>query len=162
MGTLTRTLLQNLEVLSAGTDFKKDAEGKPVQVQVINLLVTPEQAELAEPGQHPDTHSVGAAQSAGSRSDQDAGHGPGLPFHRRQVEAAEAELAPSKPRVPRSSAARQSRASGRDRLPRRAPKKEEPFVMEIISGTKKAEAQIRPRRGGQIGAATPGRPNHAC
>ena len=45
MGTLTRTLLQNIEVLSAGQDFKKDAEGKPVVVQVINLLVTPEQAE---------------------------------------------------------------------------------------------------------------------
>ncbi len=42
---LTRTLLQNLEVLSAGQDFKKDAEGKPVVVQVINLLATPEQAE---------------------------------------------------------------------------------------------------------------------
>src|SRR5438270_6425917 len=46
LGTLTRTLLQNLEVLSAGTDFKKDPEGKPVQVQVVNLLVTPDQAEL--------------------------------------------------------------------------------------------------------------------
>src|SRR5438270_8538355 len=46
LGTLTRTLLQNLEVLSAGTDFKKDPEGKPIQVQVINLLVTPEQAEI--------------------------------------------------------------------------------------------------------------------
>jgi pilus assembly protein CpaB len=45
-GTLTRTLLQNLEVLSAGQDFKKDNEGKPVLVQVVNMLVTPEQAEI--------------------------------------------------------------------------------------------------------------------
>src|SRR5271157_3436925 len=45
LGTVERTLLQNLEVLSAGQDFKKDAEGKPVLVQVVNLLVTPEQAE---------------------------------------------------------------------------------------------------------------------
>ena len=45
LGTLTKTMLQNIEVLSAGQDFKKDAEGKPVSVQVINLLVTPEQAE---------------------------------------------------------------------------------------------------------------------
>src|SRR6267378_3691255 len=44
-GTLSRTLLQNIEVLSAGQNFQKDAEGKPVQVQVVNLLVTPEQAE---------------------------------------------------------------------------------------------------------------------
>ena len=44
-GTMTKTILQNIEVLSAGTDIQKDAEGKPQQVQVVNLLVTPEQAE---------------------------------------------------------------------------------------------------------------------
>jgi pilus assembly protein CpaB len=32
-------------VLSAGTDIQRDAEGKPQQVQVVNLLVTPDQAE---------------------------------------------------------------------------------------------------------------------
>jgi len=41
-----RTVLQNIEVLSAGTDIQKDAEGKPQQVQVVNLLVTPEQAQV--------------------------------------------------------------------------------------------------------------------
>src|SRR3984885_1763206 len=45
-GTKVKTLLQNIEVLSAGTDIQKDAEGKPQQVQVVNLLVTPDQAEL--------------------------------------------------------------------------------------------------------------------
>src|SRR5579859_859554 len=45
-GTVSRTLLQNIEVLSAGQNFQKDTEGKPVQVQVVNLLVTPEQAEI--------------------------------------------------------------------------------------------------------------------
>jgi pilus assembly protein CpaB len=44
-GTVSRTLLQNIQVLSAGTDFQKDAEGKAKTVQVVNLLVTPEQAE---------------------------------------------------------------------------------------------------------------------
>jgi pilus assembly protein CpaB len=44
-GTQVRTLLQNIEVLSAGVNIQKDAEGKPQQVQVVNLLVTPEQAE---------------------------------------------------------------------------------------------------------------------
>jgi pilus assembly protein CpaB len=41
-----RTILQNIEVLSAGTDISKDASGKPQPVQVVNLLVTPEEAEL--------------------------------------------------------------------------------------------------------------------
>ena len=45
-GTVSRTLLQNIQVLSAGTDFQKDAEGKAKTVQVVNLLVTPEQAEI--------------------------------------------------------------------------------------------------------------------
>jgi len=45
-GPKVKTLLQNIEVLSAGTNFQKDNEGKPVQVPVVNLLVTPEQAEL--------------------------------------------------------------------------------------------------------------------
>jgi pilus assembly protein CpaB len=45
-GTKVKTLLQNIQVLSAGTDIQKDAEGKPQQVQVVNLLVSPDQAEL--------------------------------------------------------------------------------------------------------------------
>jgi len=45
-GVETETILQNIQVLSAGTDIQRDAEGKPQQVQVVNLLVTPEQAEL--------------------------------------------------------------------------------------------------------------------
>ncbi|MGC1462041.1 MAG: Flp pilus assembly protein CpaB [Terracidiphilus sp.] len=44
-GTVTKTILQSIQVLSAGTDIQKDAEGKPQQVQVVNLLVTPEQAQ---------------------------------------------------------------------------------------------------------------------
>ncbi len=44
--TQTHTILQNIEVLSAGTDIQKDAGGKPQQVQVVNLLVTPEDAQI--------------------------------------------------------------------------------------------------------------------
>jgi pilus assembly protein CpaB len=45
-GTQTKTLLQNMEVLSAGHQIEKDAEGKPITVPVVNMLVTPEQAEI--------------------------------------------------------------------------------------------------------------------
>lgn len=44
-GPRVNTLLQNIQVLSAGTNLQKDSEGKPQQVQVVNLLLTPEQAE---------------------------------------------------------------------------------------------------------------------
>jgi pilus assembly protein CpaB len=45
-GPKVRTLLQNIQVLSAGTNFQKDKEGKPEPAQVVNLLVTPSQAEI--------------------------------------------------------------------------------------------------------------------
>jgi pilus assembly protein CpaB len=45
-GPKVKTLLQNIQVLSAGTDIQKDAQGKPQQVQVVNLMVTPDQAEI--------------------------------------------------------------------------------------------------------------------
>jgi len=44
-GIQARTILQNIQVLSAGTEIQKDPEGKPKPVQVVNLLVTPDQAE---------------------------------------------------------------------------------------------------------------------
>jgi pilus assembly protein CpaB len=44
-GSRVNTLLENIQVLSAGANLQKDSEGKPQQAQVVNLLVTPEQAE---------------------------------------------------------------------------------------------------------------------
>lgn len=44
--TQANTILQNIDVLSAGTDIQQDASGKPQQVQVVNLLVTPDQAQV--------------------------------------------------------------------------------------------------------------------
>jgi pilus assembly protein CpaB len=44
-GPRVNTLLQNIQVLSAGENLQKDSEGKPHPVQVVNLLVTPDQAE---------------------------------------------------------------------------------------------------------------------
>src|SRR5690242_15792935 len=137
LGTITRTLLQNLEVLSAGTDYKKDPEGKPVQVQVVNLLVTPEQAELL---------SLASAQTQiqlvlRNPLDHDVTKTPGtalaLLFNGGKLKA-EADAAP-RPRAPRSAAPRQSAPQP---MAAPAPKKEEPFVMEIISGTKKAEQKF--------------------
>jgi pilus assembly protein CpaB len=45
LGAQEKTLLQNIKVLSAGQDIQKDSEGKAISAQVVNLLVTPEQAE---------------------------------------------------------------------------------------------------------------------
>jgi pilus assembly protein CpaB len=45
-GTLCRTILQNIQVLSAGQKLDKTNDGKPESAQVVNLLVTPSQAEI--------------------------------------------------------------------------------------------------------------------
>lgn len=44
-GSISKTLLQNVQVLSAGQKLDKDPEGKPISVPVVNLLVSPEDAE---------------------------------------------------------------------------------------------------------------------
>lgn len=43
---VARTILQNIEVLSAGQKLEHSTDGKPIEVQVVNLLVTPDQAEV--------------------------------------------------------------------------------------------------------------------
>jgi len=45
-GLFSRTVLQNIEVLSAGQRLEKNSDGKPQAAQVVNLLVTPDQAEI--------------------------------------------------------------------------------------------------------------------
>ena len=45
-GTLSRTVLQNIEVLSAGQHIERSVDGKPSDAQVVNLLVSPDQAEI--------------------------------------------------------------------------------------------------------------------
>ena len=42
---LTKAILQNIRTLAAGQATQVDVEGKPQQVPVVTLLVTPEQAE---------------------------------------------------------------------------------------------------------------------
>src|SRR6266571_4370735 len=43
--TETRTVLQNVQVLSTGTKMDPDPNGKPENVNVVTLLVSPEQSE---------------------------------------------------------------------------------------------------------------------
>jgi pilus assembly protein CpaB len=134
IGTVTKTLLQNIEVLSAGQDFKKDAEGKPISVQVVNLLVTPMQAEEL---------SLASTQTSiqlvlRNPMDHDVAKTPGTAvsylFNGTQLRGPDqAEMTP-RPRAPRAPVVRQTVQP--------APRKEAPFVMEIISGKTKAETKF--------------------
>ena len=136
VGTITRTLLQNLEVLSAGQDFKKDAEGKPVQVQVVNLLVTPEQAEQLSLASAQTQIQLVLRNPLDHEVAKTTGTALGILF------------GVAKPREEAAAPKRAARASGpaRPAAPPMAvaapPKKDPPFVMEVISGNKKTEAKF--------------------
>jgi len=43
--TTSKVVLANVQVLTAGTRIEQEEQGKPMQVTVVTLLVTPEQAE---------------------------------------------------------------------------------------------------------------------
>lgn len=44
--TVTQMILQNMHVLAAGQIVQQDAQGKPITVSVLTLMVTPVEAEL--------------------------------------------------------------------------------------------------------------------
>ena len=135
-GALSRTMLQNIEVLSAGQQIQKDAEGKPVQVQVVNMLVTPEQAEAL------------------SLANSDARIQLVLrnPLDKQEVKTDGAALArlfgaPAPPVKPEKSPARP--VAPRPKLAAAAakPEKVEPIssiVVEIVHGTKRTETKFKP------------------
>jgi len=135
-GSLTRTLLQNIEVLSAGQDFKKDNEGKPVGAGVVNLLVTPEQAEMlslasnqttiqlvlrnpldTQVAKTPGTAVVELFASAGPRK---------KPEPTKVFVKVPAKAAPAPPPVEVKA----------------APPVRQTFVMEVINGNKKSESRF--------------------
>ncbi len=132
LGTLARTVMQNVEVLSAGQDFKHDAEGKPLPSQVVTLLVTPAQAE---------TLSLAANQTAiqlvlRNPLDRQTAQAPGSAlaylFNGGTPKPA-AALAP-RPRPPAPPVVREIATPV---------KKEPPFTMEIIMGTKKTPTEFK-------------------
>ena len=143
LGTVTKTLLQNMEVLSAGQDMQKDAEGKPVSVPVVNLLVTPEQAEtlsLASNEMHIqlvlrnplDTQTVTTPGTAVSNLFTGES---GLPQQARPIPVERGQTAvkaPSKPVVPQVV---------------EPPKVVVPLTVEVITGTTRAETKFKPDEG---------------
>ena len=135
LGPVTRTLLQNIEVLSAGQNYQKDAEGKPVLVQVVNLLVTPDQAEilnlatehsiqlvLRNPADHDIVATSGATTSSLFAGGVSAPRMEAAPRPCRSAASAPVEVAPKPDSAPRS------------------------VTIEVFAGDKKAEAifPVRP------------------
>jgi pilus assembly protein CpaB len=125
--TVTRTILQDITVLSAGQDYKQNADGKPATVQVVNLLVTPPQAEtLSLAGSQATVQLVlrnpmdkAIVDTPGTVLASILGGAP---------PAAHPPVAPRRPAVQPVPTA----------IP--APRSEEPIAMEIIQGNRRIQA----------------------
>jgi pilus assembly protein CpaB len=140
--TVTRTILQNIEVLSAGHNIEHDMQGKAATVQVVNVLVTPEQAEQISLASHQTTIQLVLR----NPMDRDVAKTPGavLPqlFGLGKPKAVEAVAPPVRRKHrPQPSAKRVES----DAAPPPPPAtKEKWVVMEIISGNKKDEHRFGP------------------
>jgi pilus assembly protein CpaB len=144
IGTVTKTLLQNLEVLSAGQDFKKDSEGKPILVQVVNMLVTPEQAEILSLASNQTTLQLVLRNPLDRQMSKTSGTSLKYLFSGQNMKPSDfgtaSELGGTPAPRPRPQVAVTRPPAIRELLP--APKKEKPFVMEIISGTRKVDQKF--------------------
>ena len=137
LGGVTRTLLQDVQVLSAGQNFQKDVEGKPISVPVVNLLVTPEQAEMLSLASTETTIQLvlrnpldrAIARTTGSAVVQLFHPGEPLPQAPKSGPAGPRQAGPPRPTPPPA-------------LLSQAPK---PRLVEVIHGIKRAETQFESR-----------------
>jgi pilus assembly protein CpaB len=140
LGTQTKTLLQNIEVLSAGQNIQKDSEGKPSSVAVVNLLVTPEQAEILSLA----SNETRIQLILRNPLDTDTVKTPGTAIanlfsgNRGLPEAPKASTAPPRPRV-------QPVATPPKPIPAPEPSRVIiPFTVEVITGSSRAETKFQP------------------
>lgn len=132
-GTLCRTVLQNIEVLSAGQRIEKSVEGKPESAQVVNLLVTPDQAEILNLAS--DETKVQLVLRNPLDTNEQVTHGTSLAglFGQPPAGALPTPVLPGAPRIPR--AAQRLNAFERHQA--------EMTTVEIFNGTKRSEEKFQ-------------------
>jgi pilus assembly protein CpaB len=131
-GSKVKTLLQNIEVLSAGNNFQHDAEGKPVNEKVVNLLVTPEQAEILSLAGTPQTHIQLVLRNP---MDKQEAKPPGL-------EMAALFGAPKPAQRPAPPAARPATAPAPKPPVVEKPAPPPPLIIQVINGGKTSEQKF--------------------
>jgi len=139
LGGVTRTLLQDVEVLSAGQNFQKDLEGKPISVQVVNLLVTPEQAEMLSLASTQATIQLVLRNPLDSAIAKTTGSAFVQLFHPDE----------KLPLTPLPSPIRPKPAAVRRPAPPPVSPPPAPRVVEVIQGVKRTEVEFTSRAGGR-------------
>jgi pilus assembly protein CpaB len=131
LGTLGRTLLQNIEVLSAGQNIQKDAEGKPISVPVVNLLVTPDQAEVLNLAASETKIQLVLRNPMDTVIAKTPGTAVANLFKGGQLVLADAKAAPRRPRIVNTVA------------PKPPVPKPQPVVVEVFQGGKRDEVKFQ-------------------
>src|SRR5712671_1979513 len=122
-GPLTQTVLQNVEVLTAGQTIEPDPQGKPQTVNVVTLLVSPEDSQKLQLAS-----SQGVIQFV-LRSGVDQKN---VDLHHTHLD----QLSSDKPPAPPPA------VPGK-RMPRKmAEVSKSAYVMEVIQGTKRTEEKF--------------------
>ena len=125
-GAVAKTLLQDIEILSAGQNIQKDAEGKPVVVNLVNVLVTPDQAEILNLA----TNDTRVQLVLRNPIDHEKSTTKGAWLQ---------ELYGGAVKTPPAAAKARPRVDLPPAAAAPAPKKEGPFVLEMINGTHRTE-----------------------
>jgi len=133
-GTRVKTLLQNIEVLSAGQNIQKDTEGKPVNVQVVNLLVTPEQAEVLSLASNETRIQLVLRNPLDTQVTKVTGSAMSALFG-GETGPPPRPAAPAKPRVVKVNLP--APVAGKPEAP-------QVFVIEVFNGPKRSETKISP------------------
>ncbi len=119
---VTQTVLQNVEVLTAGQTIEPDPQGKPETVNVVTLLVSPEDSQKLQLAS-----SQGVIQFV-LRSGVDQKN---VDLHPTHLDQLSSDKPPAPPAVPGK------------RMPKKMAEVSKPiFVMEVIQGTKRSEEKF--------------------
>ena len=137
VGTVSKTLLQNIEVLSAGQNIEKDAQGKPVTVQVVNLLVTLEQAEIISLASNDMRIQLVLRNPLDQEIKKTAGTATVNLFRGGSWAAPQPEEEKPKPRPAKKAA---------PPPPPPPPKVAVPIIVEVIHGSRKEERQFKEKK----------------
>lgn len=127
-GTLTRTVLQNIEVLSAGQKIERNVDGKPEDAQVVNLLVTPDQAEVLSLASNEAKVQLVLRNPMDNKNEQTQGTSVAGLF-------GSAALGPR----PRTTGAPVRRVAVANATPK---PRREPIAVEVFSGSKRSETMF--------------------
>jgi pilus assembly protein CpaB len=124
--------MQNIEVLSAGQNIQKDAEGKPISVPVITMLVTPQQAEILSLANQDTRIQLVLRNPLDTQEVKTPGTALAHLFTGQKFGLPDAQRAAARPKpvvkAPEAAA---------------APKEKPAFVMEVIQGGSRTQAKFQ-------------------